>query len=126
MRQQELTWPKTMREAREDYLLRLKRTALRLPKSFWRRALETCVLAASSCTRRRGTTLKRATDWVRQGSPFACQRLSPNSSVDAMVLCDSWVGATRPRSPCSRACNFRWVALPPPRESRESLAEIGA
>ena len=34
MRQQELTWPKTKREARQDYLLRLKRTALRLPKSF--------------------------------------------------------------------------------------------
>ena len=34
MRQQELTWPKTKREAREDYLLRLKRTALRLPTPF--------------------------------------------------------------------------------------------
>ena len=34
MRQQELTWPKTKREARQDYLLRLKRTALRLSKSF--------------------------------------------------------------------------------------------
>ena len=34
MRQQELTWPKTKSEARRDYLLRLKRTALRLPKAF--------------------------------------------------------------------------------------------
>ena len=34
MRQQELTWPKTKREARQDYFLRLKRTALRLSKSF--------------------------------------------------------------------------------------------
>ena len=33
MRQQELTWPKTKREARQDYLLRLKRAAHRLSKS---------------------------------------------------------------------------------------------
>ena len=33
MRQQELTWPKTKREARQDYLLCLKRAALRWSKS---------------------------------------------------------------------------------------------
>ena len=39
MRAQELSWSKTKRETREDYLLRLKRVALRLPKSFLKKSV---------------------------------------------------------------------------------------
>ena len=40
MRRRESTWPKARKESREAYLLRLKQTALRLPKAFLEKSVK--------------------------------------------------------------------------------------